>query len=81
MSNDLCLDIRGLNSKKKQVDFRIMLGQQDLEVLALIDTKIKKSRITKAKNRIWRQSDHLFAVDESDKIRIWLLWSNRDSDM
>ena len=53
MDNIIASNIRGLNSPNRQEDIRGFLNKQDVALVALLETKVKKKNIEVVVNRLF----------------------------
>ncbi|KAK1310312.1 hypothetical protein QJS10_CPA08g00962 [Acorus calamus] len=71
-------NIRGVNSKEKQIDVKNFLARHSSPIISLVETKVALSNAVLIKNRILPQYQLL---NPSLNGRIWLLWQQSVVDI
>ena len=69
-----CWNVRGLNKPEKCRELNRIIKSAACDIVILVETKIKQSRVQAQKNLIWPDAE-LFTNDSNETFgRIWVLW-------
>ena len=77
MANIIAWNVRGLNNPNKQEDIRIFLQKQEVGLVALLETKVKRENIEEVAKRLFGGWEWETNVAYNPKVRIWVAWRNR----
>ena len=68
-----CWNVRGLNKPEKCRELNRIIKSAACDIVILVETKIKQSRVQAQKNLIWPDAE-LFTNDSNETFgRIWVL--------
>ncbi|XP_020255421.1 uncharacterized protein LOC109832477 [Asparagus officinalis] len=68
-------NVRGLNKSSKQHLIKLFLSQYHLSYIALLETKIRESRLKDVAKKIAKNWNWLSNVTNHGKARIWIMWN------
>ena len=71
MDSFLAWNVRGLNRPNKREDIKCFLNKQDIVIVSLLETKVKKENIKGVADRLFRGWSWVTNVEANPDVRIW----------
>ena len=74
MDNLIAWNVWGLNGPNKQEDVRNFLHTQNVKLVALLETKVHKDKMSYVASKVFGGWLWHMNVDYNPKVRIWIAW-------